>query len=66
MDEDEEDLENEENLRVNYTPEELAKMCAGFARENMKLIKWLYRYHIAILREYENKYMGGKHIYFGD
>ena len=62
----EEDIENEENLKANYTQEELAGMCAGFARENMKLIRWLYRYHIEILRDYENKHMGGKHIYFGD
>jgi len=62
----EEDFENMDNLKESYTQEELAQMCAGFARENMRLIRWLYKYHLSILRDYENKYMDGKHIYFGD
>jgi hypothetical protein len=66
IDEVEEDLENIENLRNNYSIDELSSMCASFARENMKLIRWLYKYHLQILRDYETKYMGGKHIYFGD
>lgn len=58
-----EEIENMEQLRMS-TKEELVKLCSGFARENMKLIHWLHRYHRDILRDYENKYLGGNHIDF--
>jgi len=58
-----EQIENMENLRT-LTKEELVRLCAGFTRENMKLIHWLHRYHRDILRDYENRHMDGNHIDF--
>lgn len=55
--------EDVDNLR-NMTKEELVQMISNFANENIKLIKWLYRYHRDILRDYENRFMGGTHIEF--
>jgi len=63
---DEQDIDNMENLRNNFTKEELVRMCSGFARENMILVHWLYKNHIKVLREFENKHLGGKHIQFAD
>jgi hypothetical protein len=60
---DYEEIENMENLRT-LTKEELVRLCSGFARENMKLIHWLHRYHRDILRDYETKHLGGHHIDF--
>jgi hypothetical protein len=63
---DEEGLANIDNLRDNFTKEELVELCSGFARENMKLIRWLYKNHRKILRDYENKYCNGQHIQFAE
>jgi hypothetical protein len=62
--EEEIDYEDLERLHDNFTKEELVRMCSGFARENMKLVHWLYKYHKDILREFENKHLGGKRIEF--
>lgn len=60
---DNEEIETQENLRT-LDNEELVRLCSGFARENMKLIHWLYKYHKDILRDYEKRYLGGRHIKF--
>lgn len=47
-----------------FSNRELVKMCSGFARENMRLVHWLYTYHKDILRQYEKTFINGQHIEF--
>jgi hypothetical protein len=60
------DSEEIGQLLDNFSKMELAKMCAGFSKEAMKLTHWLYIKHQDILREYEDEVLGGTHIAFAD
>jgi len=52
-----------EEVFKDWTREELIRMLTGSWESNSKIMTWLYKNHLEVLREYEDKELGGLHLH---